>query len=341
MARRTIPLGGSPKPTTDGNRSAQTALANTCVNITCPQPSVAISATTNRLFGPPYTYDFAGNMTNDGINTLVYDAENHVTSATNGGSSGAYVYDGNGLRVQRCVPNCTSPTTSTVYLFSGSKVIAEYDNGAAVGSPSREYVYAGGALLGKIDSSGTEYYHQDHLSNRLITDSNGNTLIQQGHFPYGENWYAEDGSGNNVTPDKWQFTTYERDSESGNDYAQARYSVSGLARFNSPDPITGSTSDPQSLNPQSLLLCPQYASPLHRPGRHMPSNGSELGSASIAIRRIRPRAECGQRRCCGPRASTRGLQQSVVPELGIRIRRRLGRWRWGRCRPRRWLQRRR
>src|SRR5579863_8502020 len=84
-------------------------------------------------------------MTDDGINTLVYDAENHATSATNGSSAGAYVYDGNGLRVKKCVPNCTSPTTRTAYFFSGSKVIAEYDNGAAVTSPSREYIYAGAA----------------------------------------------------------------------------------------------------------------------------------------------------------------------------------------------------
>jgi hypothetical protein len=58
-----------------------------------------------------------------------------------------------------------------VSIFSGSKVIAEYDNGVAVGSPSREYIYGGSALLAKIDSSGTKYYHQDHLSNRLVTSS--------------------------------------------------------------------------------------------------------------------------------------------------------------------------
>jgi len=37
---------------------------------------------TNRVVGA--SYDSAGNMTNDGSNTLVYDAENHVVSATNG-----------------------------------------------------------------------------------------------------------------------------------------------------------------------------------------------------------------------------------------------------------------
>ena len=192
-------------------------------------------------------------MTNDGINTLAYDGESHVTSATNGSAAGAYVYDGNGLRVQKCLPSCGGSNPNTTYLFSGSEVIAEYDNGAGVGSPSREYIYAGGAILAKIDSSGTKYYHQDQLSNRLITDSSGNTLVQQGHFPYGENWYAKDGSGNNIAADKWQFTTYERDSESENDYAQARYNVSGLGRFSSPDPIAGSASDPQSLNRYSYV----------------------------------------------------------------------------------------
>src|SRR6266581_7343442 len=55
--------------------------------------------------------------------------------------------------------------------------------------PSREYVYGGSALLAKIDSSGTNYYHQDHLSNRVLTDSSGNSLGQRGHYPFGETWY--------------------------------------------------------------------------------------------------------------------------------------------------------
>src|SRR5579883_1128370 len=224
-----------------GNRTQQAALPNTCVTIACPQPSFAVSASTNRLVGSPYSYDASGNLTNDGINTLVYDAENHLVSATNGGASGTYTYDGNGLRVKK-----VSGSNNTVYIFSGSKVIAEYDNGAAVGSPSREYIYSGSALLAKIDSSGTKYYHQDHLSNRMVTDASGTKVAEMGHFPYGESWY-------NATSDKLVFTTYERDSESGNDYAQARYHVSGLGRFSSPDPIAGSTSDPQSFNRYSYV----------------------------------------------------------------------------------------
>jgi RHS repeat-associated protein len=198
---------------------------------------VAVNATTNRITGSPYAYDANGNMTNDGINPLVYDAENHAVSS----SSGAYSYDGKGLRVKKCLPNCTSPTTTTVYLFSGSKVLAEYDNGAASTAPSREYIYSGAALLAKIDSSGTKYYHQDHLSNRLVTDSSGTTSAQLGHFPFGESWY-------NAANDKLRFTSYERDAESGNDFATARYHINRLGRFSSPDPVAGSIDDPQSWN---------------------------------------------------------------------------------------------
>ncbi len=201
-----------------------------------PTNSVTVSATTNQITGSPYAYDANGNMTNDGNNTLVYDAENRVLSATNGGASGTYTYDGNSLRVKKA-----SGSTTTVYIFSGSKVIAEYDNGAGVGSPSREYIYSGGTLLAKIDSSGTKYYHRDHLSNRVVTDSSGNALEQLGHYPFGESWY-------NASNDKLLFTTYERDAESGNDYAMARYNVNRLGRFSSPDPMAGSTSNPQSLN---------------------------------------------------------------------------------------------
>ncbi len=55
-------------------------------------------------------------------------------------------------------------------------MISEYDNGAAVGSPSREYIYSGGALIAKIENSATVYYHQDGLSARIMTDSSGNVV---------------------------------------------------------------------------------------------------------------------------------------------------------------------
>src|SRR5262249_23699994 len=130
-----------------------------------------------------------------------------------------------------------------VYIFSARMVIAEYDNGAAVGSPSREYINAGAGPLATIDSTGVKYHLRDHLSVRVNTDVNGHKIGEQANFPFGEAWYSTN------TTTKWRFTSYERDSvETGNDYAQARYYVNRLARFNSPDPFAGSVALPQTLN---------------------------------------------------------------------------------------------
>lgn len=56
------------------------------------------------------------------------------------------------------------------------------------------------------------------------------------------------GQGHGAGSTKWQFTSYERDSESGLDYAIFRYDSSRLGRFMTPDPLAGSILNPQSLN---------------------------------------------------------------------------------------------
>ncbi len=60
-----------------GKRLAQTvtAGAGVCSN------SVTVDATTNRITGAPYAYDANGNMTNDGANSLTYDAQNRAVTA--------------------------------------------------------------------------------------------------------------------------------------------------------------------------------------------------------------------------------------------------------------------
>jgi RHS repeat-associated protein len=84
------------------------------------------------------------------------------------------------------------------------------------------------------------YQHRDTLSPRLFTDVNGNVNCEQGAYPWGESWYQ--------TCSNFIFTTYERDSESGNDYALARSYANGQGRFLAPDPLEGVVGDPQSWN---------------------------------------------------------------------------------------------
>lgn len=128
-------------------------------------------------------------------------------------------------------------------VFSGGQVIAEYLNGAAPTAPTREYVYSGAQLLATLEGGTTKYHHADHLSVRLTTDATGVIMGQQGHFPYGESWYA---SG---TTTKWLFTNYERDTESGNDYAIGRTYINRFGRFSSPDPVEAiADKNPQAVN---------------------------------------------------------------------------------------------
>jgi len=211
--------------------------------MTCPTNSVAIDATTNHITTSGYGYDLNGNMTNDGQNTLVYDGENRLTSSSGGLGQGTYTYDGNALRVKK-----VSGSTTTVYIFSGSKVIAEYVNGAVPASPTHEYIYSGSSMLAKVEGATVQYYYQDRHSVRGMTDSSGSKIGEQGHYPFGESWYAQN------TTTKWQYTSYEHDAESNNDYAMAREYVNRLGRFSAPDPLAGFLTSAQSLNRYSYAL---------------------------------------------------------------------------------------
>ncbi|HXG06304.1 MAG TPA: RHS repeat-associated core domain-containing protein [Nitrososphaera sp.] len=90
------------------------------------------------------------------------------------------------------------------------------------------------------------FVHNDRLSVRAtITDGgSGNIQGRQGHLPFGEE------IGGSGTTDKHKFTNYERDSESGLDYAVNRQYAQSVARFMRVDPYRGSSSldNPQTQN---------------------------------------------------------------------------------------------
>jgi RHS repeat-associated protein len=212
-----------------------------------PQPSLSFN-NNNQPIG--YPYDASGNMTVEPVapsaNKMIYSAENEMIGFSGNGGAAQYVYDGNGLRVFKEAYYSGGVNRASVY--SGSQVIAEYDNdNEDPSTPAVEYIYnpAGGGLLAMISNGAITYYHQDHLSVRLTTDANGNVLTQQGTYPFGEPWY----SSSNLAPgDNWVFTNYDRDQESGLDYALARYYDSRTGTFCSADPLAGSPDDPQSWN---------------------------------------------------------------------------------------------
>jgi RHS repeat-associated protein len=190
------------------------------------------STTTNRL---NLTYDANGNLTNDGIYGLTWDAENRMVSYA--GASVTNQYDANSFRVRRTKQS----GADGVYIFAGGKVIAEYTPGAVPSSPSVEYVYLGSGLIASKASSTYTFYERDRLSIRgVLSDASPGSPTEQGSLPFGENWY-----GSNL---KWKFTSYERDSDVGDDFAVFRRHQYVYGRFSSADPVLGSLADPQSWN---------------------------------------------------------------------------------------------
>ena len=205
----------------------------------------------NRIVG--YCYDAAGNLLKQGAcgtADYTYDGENRIKTA--GGYT--YTYDANGMRVRKQA----DANNFTEYIYFGSQVIAERDQS----NTWTDYVFAGGKRIAKapgvVATSGTEYYHSDHLgSARLMTNASGGVVTgsEATYLPYGQEYNAT------PTPNHYKFTGKERDAESGLDYFGARYYGSNMGRWLSPDwsaepvPIPyGTLTNPQSLNLYQYVL---------------------------------------------------------------------------------------
>jgi RHS repeat-associated protein len=200
-----------------GNRTGVSGGASQSVTLQQPGGGVTNNRIASVNSGPSYQYDAAGDVTFNAAHSFSYDAESRIVKVDSG-STATYFYDSANRRVKKVVGS-----TTTYYVWEGAQVIAEYSNAAA-------------------GSGGTSYYLADRLSTRMITDSSGAFKGTQDHLPFGEE------AGTSGTGEKHRFTSYERDSDSGSDYAMNRQHQYVNGRFAQPDQIGGSVSNPQSLN---------------------------------------------------------------------------------------------
>ena len=188
-----------------------------------------------------YTFDAAGNLTNDGILSYNYDAENRLTGA----NGFTYTYDAGGNRVKK-----SNGTTGTLYWNALVGVIAETD---LAGNNPKEYIFFNGARVARRDSNGQVFYFfSDHLkTTAVITDSAGNIKSESDFDPWGSERRVVDNFNNT-----YKFTGKERDGETGLDYFGARYYSSGMGRFMTPDWAAKAVAVPYANygNPQSLNL---------------------------------------------------------------------------------------
>jgi RHS repeat-associated protein len=80
-------------------------------------------------------------------------------------------------------------------------------------------------------------------SDNTDSPNDGTVCFSAGYYPYGAEMDYTTTCGTN-----YKFTGYERDSETGLDYAFARYYNARIGRFMSTDPQAGDIGDPQTLN---------------------------------------------------------------------------------------------
>jgi RHS repeat-associated protein len=210
-----------------GNQIQSIALQQSGGSSTNRIQSVTSGSTVN------YSYDSAGNVTNDGAHTYTYDAEDRIVSV-DGGSTATYAYDLSNQRYRK-----VNGGTTTHYIWHHSHVIAEHNG--STGAVLVDYVYSGKKMIAKVTGGLlTQYFLSDRLSTRLVLNASGSVLGREAHLPFGED-FGESGS-----QEKHHFTSYERDSETSIDYALNRYNSFVVGRFVSVDPMPGKITSSRS-----------------------------------------------------------------------------------------------
>jgi RHS repeat-associated protein len=193
--------------------------------------------TNNQVTNTGVSYDASGDVTNDGVYTYAWNAEQHLKSA----ASVTYTYDGDLRRVEK--------SSGTLYWYSPAGVpLAETDTS---GNTLNEYVFFGSARVARRDSSGNVYYYfEDHLGTATTLSNASGVLCYDADFlPFGyERAYVTSCAQN------YKFTGLERDGETGLDHTLNREYDSSLGRWLTPDPKRGDTSNPQSLNRYAYVL---------------------------------------------------------------------------------------
>jgi RHS repeat-associated protein len=253
------------------------------------------SEANNRIARAGFIYDACGNLIAEPGKSYAYDAENRIITATVAGrATSQYVYDGNGLRVKKIV----SGVATRFEYGAGSELIAERNDSTS--NVIKDYFYKNGELLAttKPGASGEfEYATADHLGTpRAWTDNSGNLVAGGRHdyLAFGEELFA--GYGVRTTDlgyaattqaggQRNQFTSKERDSESGLDYFYARYYSSVSGRFISADPydpvIGGGNVGLYSVQPQNWN---KYAYAYNNSLKYVDSDGENpILSAAIGF----------------------------------------------------------
>jgi len=222
-----------------GNRWQQNALQ------VGPSPQLSFDTSTNRVAG--YSYDAAGNVLSDGINTYQYDAEGNLIQETSG-SSIRYSYNALNQQVRT---DASWGATENVFNLAGQIASLWYSNG----NPIMGKAYWGSTPIESyIASKDMAYFqHRDWLGSlRLETNGTGAVIDTRTSLVFGDG--AANASGNRDNSFDG-YTGLWDGASSATNHAQYREYSNILGRWLQPDPYDGSyhPNNPQSFNRYSYV----------------------------------------------------------------------------------------
>ena len=221
-----------------GNRLTHDKFIGTTQQVLDNKTHPTINPQTNRFnTNQGYQYDFNGNLISDAENRqFTFNGDNKQSEIKiNNAPVGRYFYDGEGKRVKKI-----TNLETVVFVYDGlGKMVAEYSTAQPPPNPT------------------TSYTATDQLgSPRVITNSNGEVTSRRDFMPFGEELTPDStyrtanlkyNLGDNI---RQKFTGYQKDEETGLDFAEARMYENRHARFTAVDPLlaSGKSANPQTFN---------------------------------------------------------------------------------------------
>ena len=216
-------------------------------------------------------YDSNGSTRTNGPNIFFYDAENHLTNATVAGTTVAYAYTADGIRVSKTIAG-----TTTLYLVddrnpSGyAQVLEELAVTGGTTNLSKVFTYGLDLIAQRDAGTGTRSFYG--------YDGNGNTRYLTGTNGAITDTYLCDAFGSlltstGTTANDYRYTGEQYDTTLGLYYLRARYLNAGTGRFWSRDGVPGAPFDPASLH--------RYTYGANNPANRVDPSGNEFTISGI------------------------------------------------------------
>jgi RHS repeat-associated protein len=131
---------------------------------TSAQPHTPLS-----VGGRPFSYDYNGNLTADGLKTLAWSDDNRLASVVKGGQTTSFLYGPDGARAKK-----VSALATTRYF--GAE--AEEKGGVYTRYPHMDVMIQGSAI---------SFLHRDHLATvKMVTNITGAVTERTGYAAFGE-----------------------------------------------------------------------------------------------------------------------------------------------------------